>query len=162
MLESLKFTHSFTKINSFTFSSLDNLEKIDFSKNKIETISENAFSFDLASNKSLILKFITKDTNDFGLNEKSFLNINRPTKLILETFAQSESGCHLNETIYLPFLLDNPNNTIDICFGKLFDSSVGCIFNCSDLGNLWLYSNNENTQRVQHCNANFEIFPMLK
>ena len=122
----------------------------------METIAENAFTFDHASNKSLFLKFRTEDTSDFGLNEKSLLNINRPTRLFLETFDQSESGCNLNETIYLPFLLDNPNNTIEVCFRKIFSTS-GCKFNCSDPANLWFQDNDNLSQRVKYCNAIFRF-----
>ena len=142
-LKTLRFLHSFTKINSYAFSSLKNLKTLVFRKNNIESIAENAFSFDHASNKSITLHFHSEHPNGNGLNEKSLLNINRPTRLILKKHKLPESECYLDERIYLPFLLDNPNNTIEICFPYSYI--------CSDPRNFWLKNNKELAQRVSHC-----------
>ena len=152
-LKVLNFMYSFTKINSYAFSSLDNLREIKFFKNKFEAIAENAFSFDHASNKSLSLEFFSRDTNDFGFNEKSLVNINRPTKLTLDIPELPESGCYLEERIYLPFLLDNPKNTIEVCFNSDANGGrPGGDFNCSDVRNLWFKNNNDLVQRITYCN----------
>ena len=128
---------NFTKINSYAFSSLNNLEIIFFHKKKFETIEENAFTFHHVSNKSLTIIFQAEDTNDFGFNEKSLININRPTKLMLQIFGLPKSGCYLDERIYLPFLLDNPKNTIEICYNTHSITLPWAVTNSSDARNLW-------------------------
>ena len=134
-LEFSIFETSFTKINSYAFSSLNNLEKINFSRNRFETIAKNAFSFHHALNKTFTLEFIqgSEARYDFGFNEKSLVNINRPTNLILFNTYRPESKRYFEERIYLPFLLENPRNTIGICF---YDASPPGYFNCSDPRNL--------------------------
>ena len=134
-LKFLIFETSFTKINSYPFSSLNNLEKITFSRNSFETIAKNAFSFHHALNKTLTLEFIqgSEARYDFCFNEKSLVNINRPTNLILFNAYRPESKRYLEERIYLPFLLDNSKNTIGICF---HDASPPGYFKCSDPHNL--------------------------
>ena len=153
-LKFLKIGPSFTKINSYAFASLDNLEVLYFYMNKFETIPENAFTFDHASNKSFVLRFDFKnDTNGFLISEKSLLNINRPTELYLDSKEIPESEKYLEERIYLPFLLDNPKNTVKTCFNGT-NISPGDGLNCSDPRNHWFTNNNDLVQRVTFCDEN--------
>ena len=158
-LKFLIFDTSFTKINSYAFSTLDNLEKITLNDNRFDTIAENAFTFQHASNKSLILEFTqTNEARyDFGFNEKSLANTNRPTKLILINLYRHyrpESQRYLDERIYLPFLLSNPHNTVNTCFH--YETIFESFYNCSDLRHNWFTNNNDLVHRVKHCNIDFE------
>ena len=158
-LKVLNFFYTFTKIHSYAFSSLNNLEKLYFHENKFETIVENAFTFDHASNKPLTIKFLAENINDLGFNEKSLLNINRPTKLILDTVGFPKSGCYLEERIYLPFLLDNPQNTVTIVFNPYTNTCLpGFGSNLSDARNLWFKNQTDLAKRVTYCNGSSENF----
>ena len=153
-LKYLKIESSFTKVNSYAFSSLDNLVEISFKRNSFETIAENAFSFDHASNKSLKLKFY-KNYNVNSFNEKSLLNINRPTKLNLENFVFSDNERYLEEEIFLPFLLENPINTIYVCsFMSTYPLRRGP--NGSDQRNHWFMNNTDLEQKVSYCSEHYD------
>ena len=91
-----------------------------------------------------------ENTNDYGFNEKSLLNINRPTKLILKVDYIHSSDRYLDERIYLPFLLDNPKNTIEFCFNT-HPTDLSPPLKCNDPLNLWYKNNNDLAQRVSDC-----------
>ena len=72
------------KIGSGAFSPLKNLISLNFYEVGFESISENAFAFDEPSDTPFELIF--DNYNDFNttvFNEKSLVNIRRPTKLLL-------------------------------------------------------------------------------
>ena len=68
-------------------------------------------------------------------NEKSLVNIRRPTKLWLRLNSETKL---LEQKLFLPFLLDNQKNSIDL-FGAGID--------CNDCRNYWLTKQNS-TKKV--------------
>ena len=142
-LMSLSFKDTFIKIGSNAFSSINYLRLIDFVQARFETIPENAFAFNSPSNLSLSLDFaFSTPVNETGINEKSLLNIKRPTRLWLNNrFCCTD---YLNQTVFEPFLLDHPNNTIEMWFKD---------FDCNDVRNTW-FRNRQFVSRVTHSNGN--------
>ena len=150
-LLTLRLIWSFTKIESNAFSTLNNLTQIRLVANHFESISENAFAFNTPSDVPFLLTFGIKNSTIYlGLSEKSLLNIKRPTNLLLEDFDYSISKKHLEERIFLPFLLDHPNNTIQNFFGD---------FDCDDYRNSWFKNNPILGLRVTHVNISEAYFP---
>ena len=126
-------TCTLKKIGSGAFSRLKNLESLQFLYTCFESVPENAFSFDKKSEKPFELTF--DDYFDFNpniFNEKSLLNIKRPTKLWLRMKPEIQ---YLNERVFLTFLSDNVNNFI-------------VIIDCSDCRNYWLRREPNRSSRV--------------
>ena len=144
----LRIDCKFIKINSYAFSSLNSLRYLIFDGNYFESIPENAFTFDNVSDETLDLIFYFRNHIN-GLNEKSLLNINRPTTLNLTVHNQPKSERYLDESVYLPFLLDNPKNTIKICF--IDNAYPPLLFNCDNPRNFWFQYNKDLVQRVKYC-----------
>ena len=97
-----------TKIGNHSFSSLKNLSFLELNIGKLVSFPDYAFEFEEYSDQPFNLVFILA-TNFSPFNEKTLLNIRRPTKIV---FAYMYNAYFLEEKVFLPFFLDNPKNTI--------------------------------------------------
>ena len=67
--------------------------------------------------------------NSSVFSEKSLINIKRPTNIRFGVFNYPKQVTYLDEKVFLPFLLDNESNTIELKDAK---------FDCNDCRNYWL------------------------
>ena len=80
-----------------------------------------------------------ENVNNRAFNAKSLLSIGRPTELRLGDMT------YINETVFKPFLLDNPNNKITLGDDR--------IVNCTDCDNYWIRRDKLDT-RVTYVDLN--------
>ena len=146
---------SIKKIVSGAFFKLKNLESLQFLYTCLSvytSVPENAFSFDEKSEKPFELTFDDYfDSNTNIFNEKSLVNIKRPTKLVLRMKPEIQ---YLDERVFLPFLSDNVFLPFLRSNGRNKIMVSDCSWknelaiNCSDCRNKWLLSNYELYKRV--------------
>ena len=139
-LTHLSFYQKLTKIGSNAFSKLPSLKSLSFYLTNFQTIPAYAFQFDEHAATPFQLGFYLS-LNISAFNEKSLLFIGRPTRFYLEDV---QGVTYLDEKVFLPFLLDNQNNTIEVNWAN----SKQSIFDCSDCRNYWIKKNQNITERV--------------
>ena len=129
-----------TKIGSNAFSTLKNVRYIGFEHAAFNIIPDYAFAFDQSSNDTLIIDLtINPMINSSVFSEKSLLNMKRVTKLKFGNACCPKQMVFLNEKPFLPFLLQNQKNTIDLDYEE---------FDCNDCRNYWIRRNTNITSRV--------------
>ena len=101
----------------------------------MNSIPNNAFEFEEYSDELFRIDFY-ESSNFSAFNEKTLLNIRRPTEI--DIFGKTT---YLEEKVFLPFLLDNEKNSIGLPFVEVFD--------CNDCRNYWIKKNQNVTKRVQ-------------
>ena len=132
-LKILRLYQDISKIGSNAFSNLKNLTELTLSIENLISIPDYAFEFEENSDQLFKINFVF-NSNFSAFNEKTLLNIRRPTELELTNVN------YLEEKVFLPFLLDNEKNTI-----KSTDVEV---FDCNDCRNYWLRKNQNVNKRV--------------
>ena len=134
---------SIKKLGANVFSQLSRVAQLWFEQVNL-TIPDNAFHFTNKSDKHLMLCFRDSPgiTNSL-FTEKSLLNINRPTTVRFASGMLSSNPStqmtFLNEKVFLPFLLENNWNTIEL---------NGVDFDCNDCRNYWLKKNPKALSKV--------------
>ena len=142
-LKTLTFGDPFTRIGKYAFSNLRNLTHLSLFGYYLEKIEDHAFEFKEYSDRKFELE-LRSSLNFSIFNEKTFVNIRRPTELRLLSV---DNAKYLEEKVFLPFLLDNVKNTINLVNVKVFD--------CNDFRNYWLKRNLIVDQRVTvNCSNN--------
>ena len=139
--ESLKYLtlgYGFTTIGKNAFSNLKNLESLSLFEARFNSMPDYAFEFEEYSDQNFQLRFVWGLNITSAFNEKTLLNIRRPTTLKLE---QLDSVRYLTETVFLPFLLEDGRNKIE-----LIDPKSG--FDCNDCRNYWIEKNQNISNRV--------------
>ena len=132
-LKRLLFGDSFKRIGTSPFFNLDNLDDLVFNTD-LESIPENAFSFKNKSDLHLDISFVFSHINSSVFKERALFNIRRPT-----TIHFNAAVTYLDEKVFLPFLMDNENNTIK----QNYES-----FDCNDCRNYWLKKQPKLVSRV--------------
>ena len=133
-LRELEITQTFTKIGSHSFSNLKNLTQLTLDIKDLHSIPDYAFVFEEYSDQLFRIDFY-QSSNFSAFNGKTLLNIRRPTEL--KIFGEST---YLEEKVFLPFLLDNEKNAIQLPFFEAFD--------CNDCRNYWLKKNQTIRKRI--------------
>ena len=129
-LRKLYLQNSFTKIGSNSFYNLNNLTLLSFYNARFKSIPDNAFAFKHKSNVKLSIDFTENPyINSSVFSEKSLININRPTNISFGDYRYKKQITYLDEKVFLPFLMDNENNSIDLKYED---------FDCNDCRNYWL------------------------
>ena len=129
-LKTLYLAGEFTKIGSNSFYNLNNLTLLSFYNARFKSIPDNAFAFKHKSNVKLSIDFTENPyINSSVFSEKSLINIKRPTNILFGGIGYPKQVTYLDEKVFLPFLLDNENNTIDLKYND---------FDCNDCRNYWL------------------------
>ena len=149
-LTELNFTGTFEKIGSHAFNNLDNLRVIRFEQVEFNKIPAKAFEMKY-KNESLVIDFSkSPKITSSAFEVDSSTGINRPTKLILGEQTQPKHITYLTEKVFLPFLLDNEKNTIDLNKHQ---------FDCTDCRNIWLRNNSKHIPRVlnMHCSNGYNL-----
>ena len=134
-LKNLNFENEKIEIENFAFYNLPNLEKIRITSNEVKQLKKDTFTMK-PSRKYLTLDlsdpmFVPK-INNTNFQVGSLTGIDRPTRLILATSTKRNVLTYLNEKIFLPFLLDNSKNIIEL---------VGEGLDCQDCRNIWIKNN---------------------
>ena len=135
-LRNLTLNLDVTKIGSHAFSNLKNLTQLTLSIGNLISISDYAFEFEKDSDIHFSIE-LDHNSNFSAFNDKTLLNIRRPTQLDL---LHNNNTHYLDEKVFLPFLLDNEKNTIKLTEVEVFD--------CNDCRNYWLKKNQNITKRV--------------
>ena len=135
-LKTLLLDQDLTKIGSYAFSNLKNLTTLSLKCNSLNSIQDYAFEFEGYSDKQLEIDF-RYNWNFSIFNETTFRNIRRPTELQIW---DRLNGYYLEEKVFLPFLLENEENSIKLTNVEVFD--------CNDCRNYWIKYNRNITQRV--------------
>ena len=101
------------------------------------SISDYAFEFQEYSHQILTIQLLGS-SNFSAFNRRTLLNIRRPTHL------ENIHGLitYLEEKVFLPFLLDNKQNTITC------RESPREMFDCNDCRNYWIKKNQNISNRV--------------
>ena len=124
----LKDDNTLKRIGSQAFSSLNNLYYMEI-HGDLAHVDPGAFSFEKSSDKNLRIAFIGHQwTNGSVFANDSLIGIKRPTTLVFFR-RDSREMVYLNETVFLPFLLEDRGNKIDL---------EGDHPNCNDCRNYWL------------------------
>ena len=135
--ERLKFLllgQGFTIIGKNSFSNLKNLDWLSFLSAKFTKMPDYTFEFEEYSNKTFHIEFVWDLNINSAFNEKTLLNIRRPTTLYLRGL---HSVTYLDEKVFLPFLLEDQRNSIELTMTNTFDN----VFDCNDCRNYWLKKN---------------------
>ena len=126
---------SLSKIGSNAFFNLKYLRYLSLDIENLVSISDYAFEIEEYSDRIFKLT-LYYNQNFSAFNEKTLLNMRRQTELRL-TY---EKTAYLEEKVFLPFLLDNKENTIEITAIDVFD--------CNESRNYWLKTNQYLHRRV--------------
>ena len=120
---------SFMTIGVSAFENLHNLERITFSMVDLDKISNNAFRM-TSSDKPMVIDFsLSPQINSSVFEVNTLAGIQRPTRLIFGSPDQLSHMTYLDEKVFLPFLLGNMKNTIELNL-QMFD--------CNDCRNNWI------------------------
>ena len=103
-LKNLSLGQDFTKMGNKAFSNLKNLAHLSFESARFKSLPDYAFEFEEHSNQTFHLLFWMDLNISSAFNEKTLLNIRRPTTLYLRDL---DSVQYLPEKVFLPFLLEN-------------------------------------------------------
>ena len=133
----------FVEIGKIAFSNLKNLVWLTFSQAEFDSMPDYTFEFEEHSNDTFHLRFLNKLNISAAFNQKTLLNIRRPTKL---NFHDLDNIKFLDQDVFLPFLLDDERNTIDVSVSIWKNESEE--FDCNDCRNYWIIKNQNLTKRV--------------
>ena len=145
-LKNLTFFQEITKIGSHAFFDLKNLSKLSILTRDLISIPDYAFEFEEFSDQLFLIQFVY-NSNFSAFNEKTLLNIRRPTQLELYN---TNNAYYLEEKVFLPFLLDNEKNTIKLTEVEVFD--------CNDCRNYWIKNISYVNKRVTANCSNKKLF----
>ena len=133
---------SIKKIGANVFSKLHGVAQVGFEQVNF-SIPNNAFQFTNKSDDHLLISFSdSPGLSNSVFTEKSLLKINRPSTIRFGSWSGSKPSkqmTFLNEKVFLPFLLDNDKNAIDM---------NGVDFDCNDCRNYWLKKNTKALSKV--------------
>ena len=120
---------SFKRLGNNAFSVL-NLEYLTITVTSIDIIPENAFEFNVSDRRLLINLANNYLLDNTGFAVNSLTRFNRPTIIDL----RNKRFPYLDEKIFLPFLLSNTENMIELRLNSL---------NCIDFRNYWILTRSE-------------------
>jgi hypothetical protein len=120
---------SIAQIGDNPFYYLNNLNFLQLSGTKIDSIPKNAFNFEKESKKKLMLSLQWTKLNGTGFQLGSLENLKRPTDIYL---GDNPKQTYLDEQIFRPFLEANDQNVIRI---DIFHVSY---IDCNDCRSYWL------------------------
>jgi hypothetical protein len=118
---------SIKTIGNNAFFHLKNLQIVSFGYQSIDFIPKNAFDFELASNKTLLIQLHDNNLNDTSFESGVFANTKRP----LQIFLTNNKLTYLDEKIFGLYLKNDKNNLI-----YLDSKEIVC-----DCRMLWLFKN---------------------
>ena len=132
----VSFQGSLERISTRSFFFLNALRVVSFLHTKLEHIPAHAFELERNSSTRLQID-LSQNANLTGdsFHKDAFIGINRPTTVILD-----ERVTFLSEDVFLPYLNENPSNSIMHVNHKTV--------NCSDVRNAWL---KQQWNRVRLC-----------
>jgi len=131
---------SIKTIGNNAFFNLNNLQHLSFGYHSIDFIPKNAFDFELASDKKLLIYLHENNLNDTSFESGVFTNTKRP----LYIYLRNNKLTYLDEKIFGVFLKNDKNNEIN---GELREIVCDCRM-------LWLFKNKaEFSKRVMSINC---------
>ncbi len=135
---------SIHKLGDNAFSNLNSVTDLILSQNSINFIPANAFRFENQSKDSLTVDLNNNPLNGSSFELNSFLNIKRPTNLLLFSDPSVGNLTYLDERIFLPFLSLNENKI------NLKNQNI----DCNDCRSYWLNKNHQFIERIVNLKCN--------